>query len=127
MRLYERVGEWHFESNRRPLLNHLERAKYARADPEHRMVPADALGHPGLGETEAARACKDRPAESTIVRRRLSIHDYVHRLIMCDPYSSRRRFDMPTSLRFYRDVLGFSVVSDVPGDDQCDWVILERP
>ena len=30
-------------------------------------------------------------------------------------------FDMPTSLRFYRDVLGFTVwASDRPGDD-CDW------
>src|SRR5688572_2689227 len=33
-------------------------------------------------------------------------------------------FDMPSSLRFYRDVLGFEVVSDVPPDDQCDWVML---
>ena len=30
-------------------------------------------------------------------------------------------FDMPTSLAFYRDVLGFEVIdSDAPGDD-CDW------
>lgn len=34
-------------------------------------------------------------------------------------------FDMPTSLAFYRDVLGFEVVSDVPPDDQCDWVMLK--
>jgi glyoxylase I family protein len=34
-------------------------------------------------------------------------------------------FDMPTSLAFYRDVLGFDVVSDVPPDDQCDWVMLK--
>lgn len=33
-------------------------------------------------------------------------------------------FDMPTSLAFYRDVLGFSVVGDVPADDQCDFVML---
>ena len=33
-------------------------------------------------------------------------------------------FDMPSSLRFYRDVLGFEVVSKVPPDDQCDWVML---
>ena len=33
-------------------------------------------------------------------------------------------FDMPTSLRFYRDVLGFTPVTDVPPDDQCDWVML---
>ena len=33
-------------------------------------------------------------------------------------------FDMPTSIRFYRDVLGFTVAeSDRPGDD-CDWVLL---
>ena len=33
-------------------------------------------------------------------------------------------FDMPTSIAFYRDVLGFTVVeSNVPGDD-CDWVLL---
>jgi len=35
-------------------------------------------------------------------------------------------FDMPTSLAFYRDVLGFEVVSDVPPDDHCDWVMLKR-
>jgi len=34
-------------------------------------------------------------------------------------------FDMPTSLAFYRDVLGFEVASDVPPDDQCDWVMLK--
>jgi catechol 2,3-dioxygenase-like lactoylglutathione lyase family enzyme len=34
-------------------------------------------------------------------------------------------FDMPTSLRFYRDVLGFAVIdSNVPGDD-CDWAHLK--
>ena len=33
-------------------------------------------------------------------------------------------FDMPTSLAFYRDVLGFEVVqSSAPGDD-VDWVLL---
>ena len=31
---------------------------------------------------------------------------------------------MPTSLAFYRDVLGFQVASEVPDDDQCDWVML---
>jgi catechol 2,3-dioxygenase-like lactoylglutathione lyase family enzyme len=35
-------------------------------------------------------------------------------------------FDMPTSLAFYRDVLGFDVVSDVPQDGRCDWVMLKR-
>jgi glyoxylase I family protein len=34
-------------------------------------------------------------------------------------------FDMPTSLAFYRDVLGFEVVSDVPDDGRCDWVMLQ--
>ena len=35
-------------------------------------------------------------------------------------------FDMPTSIRFYRDILGFVVVhSDRPGDD-CDWTLLRR-
>ena len=33
-------------------------------------------------------------------------------------------FDMPTSLGFYRDVLGFQVASEVPADDRCDWVRL---
>jgi catechol 2,3-dioxygenase-like lactoylglutathione lyase family enzyme len=33
-------------------------------------------------------------------------------------------FDMPTSIAFYRDVLGFDVVSPVPEGDQCDWVLL---
>ena len=35
-------------------------------------------------------------------------------------------FDMPTSLAFYRDVLGFDVVSEVPDDGRCDWVMLKR-
>lgn len=35
-------------------------------------------------------------------------------------------FDMPASIAFYRDVLGFQVVqSDRPGDD-CDWAMLRR-
>jgi glyoxylase I family protein len=33
-------------------------------------------------------------------------------------------FDMLTSIAFYRDVLGFEVVSPVPDNDQCDWVLL---
>ena len=33
-------------------------------------------------------------------------------------------FDMPTSIAFYRDVLGFEVVSPLPEGDQCDWVLL---
>lgn len=33
-------------------------------------------------------------------------------------------FDMPTSIHFYRDILGFEMIeSDKPGDD-CDWVLL---
>lgn len=35
-------------------------------------------------------------------------------------------FDMPTSLAFYRDVLGFDVLSEVPDDGRCDWVMLKR-
>lgn len=34
-------------------------------------------------------------------------------------------FDMPASLTFYRDVLGFEVVSDVPEDGRCDWMLLQ--
>jgi glyoxylase I family protein len=33
-------------------------------------------------------------------------------------------FDMPTSLAFYRDVLGFTVVSCAPDRDDCDWALL---
>lgn len=33
-------------------------------------------------------------------------------------------FDMPASLRFYRDVLGFEVVQDSGGGDSSDWVWL---
>lgn len=33
-------------------------------------------------------------------------------------------FDMPTSIAFYRDVLGFEIVSPVPADGRCDWVLL---
>lgn len=32
-------------------------------------------------------------------------------------------FDRPTSLAFYRDVLGFEVVSDVPPDDHCELML----
>src|SRR5262245_35894247 len=34
-------------------------------------------------------------------------------------------FDMPTSLAFYRDVLGFEVLSEVPEDGRCHWVLLK--
>jgi len=30
-------------------------------------------------------------------------------------------FDMPTSIRFYRDVLGFEVIQSAPPGDDCDW------
>jgi catechol 2,3-dioxygenase-like lactoylglutathione lyase family enzyme len=33
-------------------------------------------------------------------------------------------FDMPTSIAFYRDILGFEVLSPVPADGRCDWVLL---
>jgi uncharacterized glyoxalase superfamily protein PhnB len=34
-------------------------------------------------------------------------------------------FDMPTSLAFYRDVLGCEVVSGIPDDGRCDWAMLK--
>jgi glyoxylase I family protein len=34
-------------------------------------------------------------------------------------------FDMPTALAFYRDVMGFEVISDAPDDGRCDWVWLK--
>lgn len=34
-------------------------------------------------------------------------------------------FDMPASIAFYRDVLGFTVASDVPPDGSCDFAMLE--
>lgn len=34
-------------------------------------------------------------------------------------------FDMPRSIAFYRDVLGFTIGSPVPDNLQCDWVLLE--
>jgi catechol 2,3-dioxygenase-like lactoylglutathione lyase family enzyme len=34
-------------------------------------------------------------------------------------------FDMPKSIAFYRDVLGFTIASPVPDNLQCDWVLLE--
>lgn len=33
-------------------------------------------------------------------------------------------FDMPRSLAFYRDTLGFAIVSEVPPDDRADWAWL---
>ena len=34
-------------------------------------------------------------------------------------------FDMPTSLKFYRDILGFKVVQSSGEGDNVDWVLLE--
>jgi catechol 2,3-dioxygenase-like lactoylglutathione lyase family enzyme len=34
-------------------------------------------------------------------------------------------FDMPASLAFYRDLLGFEVVQQAPSADQCDWAWLK--
>lgn len=33
-------------------------------------------------------------------------------------------FDMPASIAFYHDVLGFEIASEIPEDHQCDWVML---
>ena len=33
-------------------------------------------------------------------------------------------FDMPTSIRFYRDVLGFNLASPTPENYECDWALL---
>ena len=35
-------------------------------------------------------------------------------------------FDMPTSLRFYRDTIGFAVVQDTGQGDNSDWVMLQK-
>ncbi len=35
-------------------------------------------------------------------------------------------FDMPTSIRFYRDVLGFEVVQASHAGDRYDWALLRR-
>ena len=35
-------------------------------------------------------------------------------------------FDMPTSLRFYRDILGFKVVQDTGQGDNSSWVMLAK-
>ena len=35
-------------------------------------------------------------------------------------------FDMPTSLKFYREVMGFEVVSDSGGGDHSGWVMLRQ-
>ncbi|MBX3734499.1 MAG: VOC family protein [Verrucomicrobiae bacterium] len=35
-------------------------------------------------------------------------------------------FDMPTSLAFYRDLLGFQIVQQAPPGDRCDWAWLAR-
>jgi len=34
-------------------------------------------------------------------------------------------FDMPASLRFYRDGIGFRVIRSSPPGDRCDWAWLE--
>ena len=33
-------------------------------------------------------------------------------------------FDMPTSIAFYRDVIGFEVIESEPPGDDCDWCLL---
>lgn len=35
-------------------------------------------------------------------------------------------FDMPRSIAFYRDVLGFEVTESAPPGDDCDWALLRR-
>ena len=35
-------------------------------------------------------------------------------------------FDMPASIRFYRDLLGFQVISTSSPGDEFDWALLER-
>jgi glyoxylase I family protein len=35
-------------------------------------------------------------------------------------------FDMPTSLRFYRDLLGFEIVSRSKESDECGWAWLRK-
>lgn len=35
-------------------------------------------------------------------------------------------FDMPASLAFYRDLLGFERVHDSGGGERCDWIWLRR-
>jgi len=35
-------------------------------------------------------------------------------------------FDMPTAVRFYRDVLGFELVAASGGGEESDWVLLRR-
>ncbi|MBO9665149.1 VOC family protein [Dokdonella sp.] len=35
-------------------------------------------------------------------------------------------FDMPVSLAFYRDLLGFERVQDSGGGERCDWIWLRR-
>ncbi|MCO6454362.1 MAG: VOC family protein [Pirellulaceae bacterium] len=35
-------------------------------------------------------------------------------------------FDMPVSLAFYRDILGFEIVQQSSPGDNCDWVWLKR-
>jgi catechol 2,3-dioxygenase-like lactoylglutathione lyase family enzyme len=35
-------------------------------------------------------------------------------------------FDMPTSLKFYRDILGFAVTQDTGQGDESGWVMLEK-
>jgi len=35
-------------------------------------------------------------------------------------------FDMPTSIRFYRDLLGFELLATSGGGEQSDWVMLRR-
>lgn len=35
-------------------------------------------------------------------------------------------FDMPTSLKFYRDILGFNVTQDTGQGDNSGWVMLEK-
>lgn len=34
-------------------------------------------------------------------------------------------FDMPSSLAFYRDLLGFEVLRSAPPGDDCDWCLLK--
>ena len=35
-------------------------------------------------------------------------------------------FDMPTAIRFYRDLLGFELIGASGADEHSDWVLLRR-
>lgn len=68
----------------------------------------------------------DQPAAPGRTRRRVPTSLPAVAIDIRDSCPLLQVFDMPASLRFYRDLLGFEIVQRSRPDDQCGWARLEH-